>query len=179
MLFLRISILLALGFCINTTTASENLDNAIASQKSQPIVVARKRDSRQRSGECGIPPNVWALNICETYKFCYSAQDKVSLWLKKRPAGAVRVRVENTKTADSIELRWKTSAKTWFWPVERLPIQSDVTYWIEIKTRNPYLSKAIILQQMPVLKTTADKAVWMENNGCASQAYMIRKGISS
>jgi hypothetical protein len=39
-------------------------------------------------GKCGMSPNVWALNFCQSHKFCYAAPDEVSLWLEKRPSTA-------------------------------------------------------------------------------------------
>jgi hypothetical protein len=82
---LRTSLLLALGLCLNTTMASESLENstAIYSQGKQPLE-AKKRDSRQRTkAECGISPNVWALNICESNTFCYTAQEALFLCLSE------------------------------------------------------------------------------------------------
>ena len=173
MLFVRVSIFLVLSLSVNTNKAME--DGAIYPQQSQPIVIGKKKDSRQRGG-CGTSQDVWALNICETDKFCYTNQSQVSLWLGERPKEAGMVKLENTETGNSVDLRWKASAETLVWPVKKFPIQPNTFYWVEISTRTFRFSKKIVLQQIPAdRKTLAEKTKWMEDNGCTSQAKMLRE----
>jgi len=131
-------------------------------------------------GECGTSPNVWALNICQSNKFCYAAPDEVSLWLEKRPKGTVKVLVKNLGTSDLIKFSWKASdATTLDWP-KKVPISSGATYNIKIWKRKFKIEKKISLYQIPQeLKTIAAKTEWMKQNGCQSQAEMLLDEIES
>jgi hypothetical protein len=131
-------------------------------------------------GECGTSPNVWALNICQSRKFCYAAPDKVSLWLEKRPKKTVKVLVKNLGTSDWIKFSWKASdAMTLDWP-KKVSISSGTTYNIKIWNRKFKLEKNISLYQIPQgLKTITEQAEWMKKNGCQSQAEMLRTEIKS
>jgi len=173
MLSLRLCLSLVLGLSINTSIASDSLENLSPVDSHGKFLIAKGKDERQR-GECGTPPNVWTLNICQSNKFCYAAPDKVSLWLEKRPKGTVRVLVKNMDTSDSIELSWKTSdATTLDWP-KKVPISSGAIYNIKIWKRKFTFEKEISLYQIPAeLETITEKAEWMKKNGCKSQAKML------
>ncbi len=110
-------------------------------------------------GECGTSPSVWALNICQSRKFCYAAPDKVSLWLENRPKGTVKVLVKNLNTSDFVQFGWKASdAMTLDWP-KKVPISSNATYNIKIWNRKFSSEKKISLYQIPQgLKTITKKA---------------------
>jgi len=178
-LSLHLCLLLVLGLSINTSIASESLENLSPVGSHEKSLIEKKKDSRQR-GECGTPPNVWTLNICQSNKFCYAAPDKVSLWLEKRPKGTVRVLVNNLDTSDFIEFSWKTSDATLDWPEKLVPISSGATYNIEIWKRKFRFEKEISLHQIPVeLETITEKAEWMKKNGCKSQAEILLTEIKS
>ena len=131
-------------------------------------------------GECGTSPNVWTLNICQSYKFCYAAPDEVSLWLEKRPRGTAKVLVENSNTSDSIRLSWRKSDTTLDWQEKLVPIYSGASYRIKIWQRKFRFEKEISLYQIPPeLKTITAKAKWMKHNGCQSQAEMLLTEIKS
>ena len=131
-------------------------------------------------GECGTPPNVWALNICQSNKFCYAAPNEVSLWLEKRHQGTAKILVENLNSSDSINLSWKKSDTTWDWPEKWVPINSCASYRIKIWKRKFTFEKEISLHQIPPeLKTITAKAKWMKHNGCQSQAEMLLTEIKS
>ncbi|MDM8561688.1 hypothetical protein [Candidatus Parabeggiatoa sp. HSG14] len=179
MLSLRILLSVMLGLSINTSIASESDESpsAVYFQGKQSIVIARKKDSRQR-GECGISPNVWTLNLCESNTFCYVAKEKVSFWLpdEQRSKITVRVIIENTETQVKAELNWEASEPILAWPTKKMPLSSEVDFFsIELKKRrSSTLHKEIILYKIPVaLQTNAEKANWMAQKGCVSQAKML------
>jgi hypothetical protein len=160
---------------LNTTLASESVENTIATDSQAQLLVAGRKDRRRR-GECESSPDVWALNVCETDRFCYPAPEKVRLWLPmhKRSGRTDRLVITNTETFESIILSWRASDATRIWPLEKMPIYSDVPYLIQLKRELVYFSKAIVLYQIPDhLKTTAEKAAWMKQKGCRSQAEML------
>ena len=177
MLSLRKSIILALGLSINTTMAQDSIDtSAVYTQGEQPLIVAKRRDSRQR-GECGISPNPWALNLCESNTFCYVAPEEVSLWLpeSQRPTGTVQAVIENTLTGATKRVRWGASAPTLAWPVAKMPISDGAVFSIKLKKRRfTKFNKEIVLYKIPADRQThADRADWMDQKGCTSQAEML------
>ena len=173
------SIILALGLSVSTTMAqADGIDTtSVYAQGEQPVVVAKKRDARQR-GECGESPSPWALNICESNTFCYVDPKQLSLWLPdgKRPSGTVRAVIENSQTGATTELSWRSSATTLEWPVTKMPIYSDIAYFaVKLKKRRvSVFNKEIILYKIPVdRKTKGERADWMDKKGCTSQAEML------
>jgi hypothetical protein len=66
---LRLSVFLAPGLSINTSTASENIDNTTGVFSQQTSPMTKKKDPRRRGG-CAISPHLWALNLfCDSHKF--------------------------------------------------------------------------------------------------------------
>jgi hypothetical protein len=180
MLSSRLCLSLVLGLSINASIASESLEDlsAVYSQGKHPIVIAKKKDPRQR-GDCGTSPNVWALNLCQSRKFCYTTPSEVSLWLEKRPKGTATVLIENSDTSDSIELSWRKSDTTLDWPEKSVPISSGAIYQIKIQKRKFTFEKEISLFQIPPeLGTAKAKAEWMNKNGCKSQAEMLQSPVT-
>jgi len=176
MLLLRTSLIFALGLSVNTTMASDSLENTLTvySQGEQPLLLAKRRDGRQR-GECGISPTPWALNLCKSNTFCYVSQEQVSLWLPEdqRSKGTVRAVIENTQSGAETKLSWRSWAPTLAWPTEKMPLSSeDVSFSIELKKRRESVFyKEIFLYPIPAyLQTNSERADWMKDNGCTSQA---------
>lgn len=99
---MRTSLSLALSLSINIALASENIKNdainaapvcsqIIYSDESDTTTRGALSDQRRRGDfevkddEKSTPPHVWALNIAsETSRFCYIAQEEVSIWLPQR-----------------------------------------------------------------------------------------------
>ncbi len=178
MLLLRTFLILALGLSVNTTMASDSLENTLTvySQGEQPLLLAKRRDGRQR-GECGRSPSLWALNLCESNTFCYVTQEQVSLWLPKdeRLNKSVRAVIENSQSGAKAQLTWKISAPTLAWP-EKVPLSSEeVSFSIKLKKRgHSVFYKEIFLYQIPAYRqTNAERADWMTQMGCTSQAERL------
>ena len=121
------------------------------------------------------PPNVWALDICQS-RNCYAAPNQVSLWWEKRPPNrTVQVKVKNLNNSDSVRLSWSKKNTTWDWPEESMPIYSGTSYQIRIWNRSFEFQGKISLYQIPTEhETVAAKAKWMRENGCESQAEMLQ-----
>jgi hypothetical protein len=179
MLSLRTSFLLALGLTVGfgTTQAADNLQNATitATQPSSvPLRLAEKFSARRR-GECGTPPNVWSVNLCEAIPFCYVTEKRVSLWLPaEQRSGRTtdRLVIKDPDSQQEVELRWPASLAVMDWPFKQLPIHSGTSYLIKLKEDSNY--HEIILQQVPPEITgVADKVAWMKQRGCVQQAEML------
>ena len=172
-----ISLAAALG--VKTTMASEDFKNTqtITSQAENSPPVDKKKDSRRRS-ECGVPPSLWTLNLCDTHKFCYPVPEEVNLWQPqhKRARGTKRLLIKNIQTQQKVELTWKASEETIGWPLETMPIDSENGYLIQLKKRRIYFEREIYLYQVPEhLTTSVEKMAWMTQQGCTWQVEMLKK----
>lgn len=178
MLLLRASLIFALVLSVNTTMASESLENTLTLyyQGEQPLFIAKKKDSRQR-GECGTSPNTWALNLCESNTFCYLTEEEVSLWLPEaqRLNQRVRVEIKNMQNGAKTQLIWPALTPTLAWPIKKRSLSSGEAFSIELKKRRHSLFyKEIFLYPIPAyLQTNAQRAEWMRDNACTLQAERL------
>ncbi len=186
---MRTSLSLALSLSINIALASENIKNdainaapvcsqIIYSDESDTTTRGALSDQRRRGDfevkddEKSTPPHVWALNIAsETSRFCYIAQEEVSIWLPQREqTGSVVIK---KRRSGKIELPWSASEETLAWPVDKMPLQSKSRYSVKL---DGFPLKIITLCRIPAkYKTVAEKAEWMMQRGCKEQAEMLLK----
>lgn len=174
MLLLRTSLLIAASLIINTTMASEMVESTVPSysQEQQPLLLAEKFGNRRR-GNCGISPDVWALNICDTGPFCYTTAEKVSLWLPEnnRSGRTDKLVIKNTVNQEQLELRWPASQATLAWPANQMPISSGTPYLIQVQRSNYY--KEITLYKIPENLSETQRAEWMKRQGCLGQVETL------
>jgi hypothetical protein len=160
----------SMGFSLNTVAQGDSANlMPIEIEQSQQIA---GRTGKRRRGDCGIPPDVWSINFCESGHFCYMEPKSVTLWLpeEKRSGWRVdRVKIENTQTNQSVTKGWKASQATFPWPLDKLPIQSEGRYKITLKNSPEPFSQEIILHQ--IFAQSADEQIFeMKQKGCESQA---------
>ncbi|RKZ42525.1 MAG: hypothetical protein DRQ49_01575 [Gammaproteobacteria bacterium] len=169
-------LILALGLSFNTAIANENSDRTIPiyTQGEQPLLLAEKYSNRRR-GDCGTSPDIWALNICETSKFCYVQPENVSLWLSedKRAEWVDWVFIKDSVSHKEVELRWSASKQTlaWPWQIKRMPIQSGKLYLIKRKGDMTY--NEVILYQIPANLSKEEQKDWMREKGCIPQVNIL------
>jgi hypothetical protein len=180
MFLLRIFGLLALCFSF-TAIAFEGEDTTINSKSllGEPDKRIQERPTPRRRGvECKAP-NVWALNIsCENRSFCYAVPEDVSLWQPKNPLGQSSwLVIKNMTTEQKVILRWQAGQASLDWPIDKMPIESDVEYSIKITPKGGHSSYHFkMLHQIPAdYKMPAEKAAWMKEKGCTVQAEMLEK----
>ena len=175
MLLLRISLLAALGFGLNTATASDILETTSPAYfQGEPLMVAGRAGSRRR-GDCGTPPDAWAIDFCENGSFCYVAGQPVKLWLpKEKRSGRSTDRVTIKTSEKSVTRAWKKHQPTLLWPVSKLPIKSGTTYKIKLKKGRNYFSRKITLHQIPANLSRDEQVSQMRQEGCNLQADMLK-----
>jgi len=181
------SLFLALGLSVvNTAMTSESLEGELTAtylQKEQPLLIAAKKDKRQRGGYgCGTPPNVWAVDICQDSIYtrpsplCYTYPKEVNLWLvnEKRSGRKVdRVVIKNTRTQQEVFIRWLASEVTLVWPRGKMPIQSGTTYLIRLKKSRGHYHRKIIFFQIPAHLSIDAQVSEMRKKGCMDQANLL------
>lgn len=180
MLFLRISLLAALGFGFNTATASDILETTSPAYfQGEPLMVAGRPGKRRRSDGCDMPPNAWAIDFCEDGSFCYVKGEEAKLWLwlpETKRSGNRKDRVTITNTHDNQSapnLPWKKDKATLLWPVKDMPIKSGTTYKIKLKKGRNYFSRQITLHQIPADLSRDEQVSQMRQKGCKLQAYLL------
>jgi hypothetical protein len=184
MLLLHTPLVLALGLGISTAVVPESFENttAVSSQEEQPRLLAGRFDRRQR-GECGTPPHIWALNLCQTEPFCYADPFSVELWQPKDKRSGYRkdrLVIENTAPGgQQVRIRWQASKATRAWPMSKMPIQSGTAYLITLKKSQGHSLKKIKMYQIPAdYNTNAQRAAaWMRWRGCTPQVDMLDNNI--
>ncbi len=181
MSLLRSSIVLALGCCINTATASETEDKTttVFVEGEHSLLLAEAYRGRRR-GECEGDPNTnnaWTLNLCELGPFCYDSPSQVSLWLpdNKRSGRTDRIKIRKNTEDDAVSVRWDAEGNTFSWSETGLSIESGMSYVIKVrKGRTDYFNGEFVLYRIPDnYRTDAQKANWMRDQGCTSQANIL------
>lgn len=183
MILLRIFCLLT--FCLSFTVIAFDGEGTTINANSplgEPDKRIQERPTGHRRGiECQAP-NVWTLNIScknqslENQSFCYAAPEDVSLWQPKKPLGQSSwLVIKNMLTKQKVTLRWQAGQANLAWPIDKMPIESDVEYSIKIAPKNGNPSYHFkTLRQIPAdNKTPAEKAKWMKEKGCTDQAEML------
>lgn len=180
MLLLHSPLILALGLSINTVIIPQTLENTTVEQSQGaelPLLIAGRLDRRRRSDDCGTPPHVWTISLCQTDPFCYVDPNQVELWMPndKRSGGMVdRIVIKNTDNDQQVKLRWRDSEATLSWPLSEMPIQSGTAYLITLKKSRGHSPNQITMYQVPsYYRTDADRAEWMMQRGCIPQADML------
>jgi hypothetical protein len=181
MSLLRSSIVLALTLSLNSVTAEESIDNSppVFSQ-GEPLLLLAEAYSGRRRGECEGHPNTnnaWTLNLCEYGPFCYESASQVNLWLpdNKRSGRTDRIEIRKNTEDEGGEERWDAGKTTFNWSDSGLSIESGMRYVIKVRKRNvDYFNGEIILYQVPShYRTRTQKAQWMREVGCRSQANKL------
>jgi hypothetical protein len=177
MFLLRIFGLLALCLSLNIAIASDKAFHTLSNLTWEQSLLLAERPSPIRRGIKCKAPNVWTLNIsCEVQSFCYVAPKEVKLWQPEKPLGQNSLLViKNKTTHQKVKLHWQAGQLSLSWPVDKMPIESDVEYLIKITSKDGHSSYHFkTLHQIPAdKKTDAEKAAWMEKNGCTDQAEML------
>lgn len=175
MLLLRISLFAALGFGFNTATASDILETTGLAYYQGTPPQAGKTGSRRR-GDCGTPPDAWAIDFCEKGSFCYVDGQPVKLWLpkeKRSGRSTDRVTIKNTDTKNKETVTWPREQPTLLWPVDDMPIQSGTTYKIKLKKGRDYFSRKITLYKIDKGLSRSEQVFEMRQTGCDIQADLL------
>jgi len=143
-------------------------DTAFYSEKP---VVDKKKDSRRRDG-CDDSPSIWTVNLCQSNTFCY-VTELIYLWLPENKRSGQRndrVVIKNTVSQSVVIEIWPASKETLVWPLNKMPIQSGVTYLIGIKEGRDYPLEKIVLHQIPANLSVEEQIFEMRRKGCSQQA---------
>jgi len=181
--FLKGKILLGLVLSLffNVTLLTGCSQNPISSS-SQKQVIGKRKDSRRRE-VCKESPSIWTVNICQPHSFCY-VTEQIDLWLpKNKRSGQMndRVVIQNTVSQLVVIEPWPASKDTLVWPLDKMPIQSGVTYSISVKKGPDYPPKEIVLHQLPADLSVEEQIVEMRQKGCTQQAEQLsgqNKGLA-
>ncbi len=172
--FLKCKILLGVVFSLllNLTLLTSCSQNTISYSSEKPV--EKRKDSRRREG-CNDSPNIWTLNLCQSNTFCY-VTEQIDLWLpENKRSGQMndRVVIQNTVSQNVVIEPWPASKDTLVWPLDKMPIQSGVTYSIGIKKGPDYPLKEIVLHQLPADLSVEEQIVEMRQKGCTQQADQL------
>ncbi len=181
--FLKGKILLGLVLSLffNVTLLTSCSQNTI-SYSSEKQGIEKRKDSRRREG-CNDSPSIWTVNLCQSNTFCY-VTEQIDLWLpENKRSGQMndRVVIQNTASQLVVIEPWPASKDTLVWPLDKMPIQSGVTYLIGIKKGLDYPRKEIVLHQIPADLSVEEQIVEMRQKGCTQQAEQLsgqNKGLA-
>ncbi|EDN70259.1 conserved hypothetical protein, secreted [Beggiatoa sp. PS] len=171
---------IALGCGINSAvTADSVIDDSYLNQK--PCIfnsVYQNRDSGflpvrfRRRGEENELPSVWALDVSKGGHFCYLTQEQkqVVLWRPDMSQTATLV-IEDSNTFNELAtIRFRRNKDTQAWP-SKVKLASDVVYMMKIGSAY----NKVTVHQVPA--NEADKATWMEKQGCTQQSEMYQQQV--
>jgi len=127
-----------------------------------------------RSAGGGVPGDPRLVDISRSGTHCYTANDSLQLWRDKASAAAV-LSMRNLSGGSRVSASWPAGDATVGWP-EGLALENGAAYLARIKGR-PTAAK-ITLRTMPGdLDTDVSRALWMADNGCASQARRLLSSL--
>jgi len=137
---------------------------------SEKQVIKKKKDDRRRSDHDS--PSIWTVNFYESNTFCY-VTEQIDLWLPEdKRSGQMndRVVIKNTRSQSVVIKIWPASKETLVWPINKMPIESGVTYLIGIKKGLDYPLNEIVLHQIPANLSVGEQIAEMRQKGCSQQA---------
>lgn len=119
-------------------------------------------------------PNAWSIVADGNGTHCFSRAQPAHLW-RANAGRKANVRIKNVSTRERVSLPWAAREKSLGWPGD-FPLENGTQYTIQIKGKMKVVK--LTMKEVPSdLPTDAHRAAWMAENGCASQALALLKGI--
>jgi hypothetical protein len=155
------------------TTNSSNDDAALITRLSR-LFDPGNGDNSMPGGIRGAaaegPLRAWAIDADKGGVFCMSAAADLKLWRKHSGIDG-EAALQSEDGGKPAPVFWPAGSTEIAWP-DTIPAQSDGKYLL--RHRGEALPKVIILHQIPTgLRNDAERAAWMGEHGCASQARRL------